>query len=206
MRPFSLTMQSQALDVPRLGLGLLALASLMALMWTGWALALRAPAMPPVGQCVDPAVRSGHDLAGATEDTDPRCPSDPLPHPPTLREGRAVFVDADDARVTLEIAERPWERARGLMYRTRMPKDRGMVFVSSQRREQSFWTHNTCIPLDLLFIDEDGTIVSIVEDTPTMGDGPIRSTCPSRYVIEVNAGFCRRHRIAPGQRVRLEGL
>jgi uncharacterized membrane protein (UPF0127 family) len=63
--------------------------------------------------------------------------------------------------------------------------------------------HNTCIPLDLLFIDEDGLIVGIVESAPTLNDDSRGVGCPSRFVLEVNAGWSRRHGVRPGQRVRL---
>jgi len=57
----------------------------------------------------------------------------------------------------------------------------------------------------VLFVDEDGTIVGIVEHARPLDDAPIFTACPARHVIEVNAGFCRRHGIRPGQKVRLPG-
>jgi hypothetical protein len=66
--------------------------------------------------------------------------------------------------------------------------------------------HNTCIPLDMLFIDDDGLIVGIEENTPTMSDDTFSVGCSSKYVLELNAGWCRRHGVVAGQKVRFDGL
>lgn len=139
---------------------------------------------------------------------DPKCPADPEV-PPNLRTGKVVFPGAKDkpAIVAVEIAERPRDRARGLMFRTNMPEDRGMIFVFNEAPEvHQFWMRNTCIPLDMLFVDRDGVIVGIEENVPTMNDSTYAVPCPSSYVIEVNAGYCRRHGIVAGQKIQLEGI
>jgi uncharacterized membrane protein (UPF0127 family) len=87
------------------------------------------------------------------------------------------------------------------MYRKRMPEDRGMLFDLAVRQDHQFWMHNTCIPLDLLYVDDDGFIVGIVEEAPTLNDESRGVGCPSRYVLEVNAGWCRRHHVKAGQRM-----
>jgi uncharacterized membrane protein (UPF0127 family) len=89
------------------------------------------------------------------------------------------------------------------MYRKSLPEDKGMLFDLHTRTDQTFWMHNTCIPLDLLFIDEDGLIVGIVENAPTLNDIPRSVGCPSRYVLEVNAGWSRRNGVKAGQPTRL---
>ena len=140
------------------------------------------------------------------EGADPACPPDALAKPPVLREGKVVFTGAKDETVTVEIAQQDAERARGLMYRKHMAEDRGMIFAFDHREPHPFWMHNTCIPLDMLFVDDDGTIVGIEENAPTMNDSTFSVPCPSRYVIEVNAGYCRRHGVRAGQKVKLEGI
>ena len=58
----------------------------------------------------------------------------------------------------------------------------------------------------MFFIDGDGTIVGVEENVPTMNDNTYSAGCPSRYVLELNAGFARRHGLRAGQKVRLEGI
>ncbi len=91
------------------------------------------------------------------------------------------------------------------MYRTEMPEDVGMLFSWDDQSQRSFWMKNTCLPLDMMFIDADGVIVSILEQVPTLNTQPRRSGCPARHVLEVNAGWTRRHGVRPGQRVKLGG-
>jgi hypothetical protein len=136
---------------------------------------------------------------------DPACPPDPET-PPKLRTGKVIFPDAKNHSVTVEIAERDDDRQRGLMFRKSMHEEHGMIFRFEERENHTFWMHNTCIPLDMLFIDDDGTIVGIEENCPTMNDSTFQVGCPSRYVLEVNAGWSRRHGVAAGQRVKLEGI
>ncbi|MBI4703300.1 MAG: DUF192 domain-containing protein [Deltaproteobacteria bacterium] len=135
---------------------------------------------------------------------DPACPSDPG-DAPTLRRAAVVFPEAG-ARVAVEVAERDADRMRGLMYRRRLPEDEGMLFVFERRMDHSFWMHNTCLPLDMLFIDGDGLVVGIEENVPTMNDSTYAAGCPSVFVLEVGAGWCRAHGVAAGQRARFEGL
>jgi uncharacterized membrane protein (UPF0127 family) len=78
-----------------------------------------------------------------------------------------------------------------------------MLFSLTPREEHPFWMHNTCIPLDLLYIDEDGFIVGIIESAPTLNDAPRTVGCPSRYVLEVNAGWSRRHGVKAGQHMTI---
>lgn len=138
---------------------------------------------------------------------DPACPVDPET-PPNLRSGKIVFLESKDkpAEIQVEVAERNRERARGLMFRKQMPEDKGMIFLFHEPEVHQFWMHNTCIPLDMLFVDKDGVIVGIEENVPTMNDSTYSVPCPSSYVIEVNAGYCRRHGIVAGQRIRLDGV
>ena len=92
------------------------------------------------------------------------------------------------------------------MYRTKMGEDRGMIFTFGEKDDHTFWMHNTCISLDMLFIDDDGLIVGIEESTPTMSDDTFSVGCPSKYVLELNAGWTRAHGVTAGQKVKLEGI
>ncbi|MEY2933060.1 MAG: hypothetical protein RL033_3809 [Pseudomonadota bacterium] len=132
------------------------------------------------------------------------CPADP-DGPLQLPVGQVHFADAPSApRVTVELAVTDPARARGLMYRTQMDGDHGMLFSWDDETRRSFWMRNTCIPLDMLFIAADGTVVGILEQVPTLNTLPREVPCAASHVLELNAGWVRAHGIAPGQRVDLE--
>lgn len=130
----------------------------------------------------------------------PGCPADPEKRG-KLGRTAVVAVEGASAKVTAEIARTEDDVTRGLMYRTQMGEDEGMLFRLDSRRQHAFWMHNTCIPLDMLFVDDDGTIVGVVENVPTLNDVERKVRCPSLYVLEVNAGWVRRHDVRPGQRL-----
>lgn len=106
-----------------------------------------------------------------------------------------------DRAFSVEIAARPDERSRGLMYRETMPADRGMLFVFEQTRPVGFWMQNTSLPLDLLFISERGRIRAILPGRPFSTD-LISADEPVRFVLELNAGIAQKTGIKVGDRVR----
>jgi uncharacterized membrane protein (UPF0127 family) len=132
------------------------------------------------------------------------CPADPdeagVSKVPVVHVG---FADVSGVSVDAELVRSEHDTMRGLMYRRSMAADHGMLFDLRVRDEHKFWMHNTCIPLDLLYIDEDGLIVGIAENAPTLSDDTIGVGCPSRYVLEVNAGWSRQRGVKAGQRVLL---
>ena len=88
------------------------------------------------------------------------------------------------------------------MLRKSMPENRGMIFVfGEERRNHEFWMHNTCIPLDMMFIDKDGFITGIEENVPTLNEHSYTAGCNAQYVLETNAGWTRKHGIKAGQKV-----
>jgi uncharacterized membrane protein (UPF0127 family) len=119
-------------------------------------------------------------------------------------------------RVSLEVADTEALRQRGLMYRRSLSPTEGMIFVFDEKGFYPFWMKNTLIPLDLFWLDERGTIVSIQHAIPPCGNTseqdddcptfPPRTGTSALYVIEVVAGFAKRHGIREGQRVALTGL
>jgi MYXO-CTERM domain-containing protein len=136
---------------------------------------------------------------------DPRCPADP-DQAPKLRRA-TVRVAGLDATVEVEIAERDEHRQRGLMYRTKLAENAGMLFLFEDERDLAFWMRNTCLPLDMLFIAKDGVIVGIEENVPTLNDDNYRpGECQARYVLEVNAGWSRRHGVKAGHKVIFSGI
>lgn len=141
--------------------------------------------------------------AGPTPD--PACPEDPET-PPKLATGHVIFTEAGQKDITVEITDNDETRQRGLMYRKSLDEDKGMIFSFAVKDDHTFWMKNTCLPLDMMFIDDDGVIVGIEENVPTMNEHTYSVGCRSKYVLEVNAGFSRRHGVVAGQHVRLQGI
>ena len=133
------------------------------------------------------------------------CPADP-DGPGELARGYVVFNDAPGSpRLNVELARTEPEKERGLMYRTKLPDAQGMLFSwGGQEQPRTFWMHNTCIPLDMMFIARDGTITGILEQVPTLNDEARGVPCPAAYVLEVNAGWSRAHGVKSGTMVHVE--
>jgi uncharacterized membrane protein (UPF0127 family) len=108
--------------------------------------------------------------------------------------------------VAVELAVTPAERSRGLMYRKHLGESDGMLFLFEREQPQSFWMHNTYIPLDMIFIREDLTVLGVVENAEPETDSSRNVPGSSRYVLEVNAGFARKHGIRADVPVRFEGV
>jgi hypothetical protein len=126
------------------------------------------------------------------------CPQDPDKGGPKLK---TFTMTVEGKKLEVELARSGNESLRGLMYRTSMPEEHGMLFRMGERAEHSFWMRNTCIPLDMMFIEDDGFIVGIVENVPVLNEKPRGVACQSSGVLEVNAGWSRRHGVKPGQKV-----
>lgn len=105
-------------------------------------------------------------------------------------------------RFEVEIATTSTQRGRGLMFREHMAADAGMLFVYAAEQPIRMWMRNTLIPLDMLFVAEDGRIVTIAENTEPLSEAVIASSEPALGVIELNGGTARRLGIRPGDRVR----
>ena len=119
----------------------------------------------------------------------------------------AVIQGAGGAvEVALEVAATPAQQERGLMYRSSLAEGRGMLFVFDQDGNHTFWMRNTLIPLDMLFIARDGTVVGIHANATPLSTANISVGKPSRYVLEVPGGWAARHGIAAGARVEFRGL
>lgn len=106
------------------------------------------------------------------------------------------------AKIDIEIAEKTEKRAFGLMFRESMEADHGMLFIFEKPDIQSFWMKNTKIPLDMLFVDETGAIVRIVENTVPLTEDQVHCETPALYVVEVNAGFSAKHGIRIGDYIQ----
>ncbi|KZB64588.1 hypothetical protein AUP42_01440 [Thalassospira lucentensis] len=104
----------------------------------------------------------------------------------------------------VEMAVTPDERSRGLMFRTEMADDAGMLFDFGRASDISMWMKNTFISLDMLFIDKNGVIVGIEKRTVPKSETIIPGPKPVRFVLELNGGSADRLGFEVGEKV--EGL
>jgi len=108
--------------------------------------------------------------------------------------------------VQVELARTPAEQEQGLMFREALAEDAGMLFVFPGSERHTFWMKNTLIPLDMIFVDEGGRVVGLVERAEPRTLTAREVEAPSRYVLEVNGGWAARHGVRPGDRIRFEGV
>lgn len=111
-----------------------------------------------------------------------------------------IATDGDPARFTVEVAATPKHRQVGLMFRESMPRGHGMLFVFDSTRQVSMWMSNTYIPLDMVFIGENGRIGAIRRAEPRSLD-LIAPQMATRFVLELNAGTAEAAGIEVGARV-----
>ena len=101
----------------------------------------------------------------------------------------------------VEVARSPQEQARGLMFRTEMGSDEGMLFPYAQPQILSFWMKNTVLSLDLVFIGPDRRVVNVAANAVPYSEAPILSDAPAIATLELNAGRARELGIVAGARV-----
>ncbi|WP_299780389.1 DUF192 domain-containing protein [uncultured Formosa sp.] len=89
----------------------------------------------------------------------------------------------------IEIADNEYDRETGLMYRSSMKNDNGMLFVFPNEEPRAFYMKNTQIALDLIYLGENKTIVSISKNAKPMDETSLLSYKPAMYVLEINAGL-----------------
>ena len=117
-------------------------------------------------------------------------------------EPLTVVTASGEHRFMVEIADNDAARQRGLMEREPLPDDRGMLFQFPDVAERGFWMRNTPSPLDIIYIDPHGRIVSIAKNTTPMSDEIIPSNGPASGVLELRAGRADEIGARPGDRVR----
>jgi len=102
--------------------------------------------------------------------------------------------------ITAELANTPYSRMVGMMYRESTPPNHGMLFVFEDKQQHCFWMRNTPLPLSIAFIDDDGTIVNIADMAPKSDD----SHCPARpirYALEMEKGWFQKKGVKAGARI-----
>jgi uncharacterized membrane protein (UPF0127 family) len=113
----------------------------------------------------------------------------------------AVLRGGDSlASFAIEIAENDSTRQRGMMERTSMPEDSGMLFIFPQEAPQAFWMANTPLSLDIIYADADTVVVSMAKYAVPYSSESLPSAAPAQFVLELEAGMADRYGIVEGDR------
>ncbi len=126
--------------------------------------------------------------------------NDDTGEPKVCFDGECFFV---------EIVDDYAEREKGLMYRTELAEDTGMFFIFDKEGYYPFWMKNTLIPLDIIWINRDGKVVSMGENSlPCKADpcAVISPTGNASYVLEINGGLSSKKGIVAGSQAEFRGI
>lgn len=125
---------------------------------------------------------------------------------PRLQTGLLTITNKKGEKVnmTVEIADTDASRQLGLMHRSQMDPDAGMLFSWTEDIDGGFWMYNTILPLSIAFISSDGTILN-VEDMQPLDTNTTHAAGAYRHALETNQGFFRAHDITAGDKVTLPG-
>ena len=124
------------------------------------------------------------------------------------KEGTLQLFKKDTLLVELdiEIAETDYETQTGLMYRSAMKENQGMLFIFQEERMHSFYMKNTEIPLDILYLGSDFKVRSIHENAVPFDETGLSSKVPVQYVLEINAGLTQKWNIAQNDSIAFSRL
>jgi len=127
----------------------------------------------------------------------------PLEELDAFPRGELTIADGKHGKHVFRVwlADTPSRQAQGLMFVRSLPSLRGMLFVYPQPMTIGMWMKNTYIPLDMVFIDEHGRVLQVVEQTTPHSLTTIESKAPALAVLEIGGGEARKLGIRPGQRV-----
>lgn len=112
-----------------------------------------------------------------------------------------ISLGGSTYRFTVEIADDPAERSRGLMFRERLDPSAGMLFIYPDERPRTFWMKNTPLPLDIIFIAADGHVVHVAADAMPYDETIIESIAPAKAALEIQGGLAAQLGIGPGAMV-----
>lgn len=116
-----------------------------------------------------------------------------------VMQTRQHTVYYGEHRLYVELATDPQSREQGLMYRTEMASDAGMLFIFETPSVLSFWMKNTYIPLDIIFLDANLRVVAVHENTtPNQINETYASFVPAKYALETNAGWVQNSGLTEG--------
>lgn len=122
------------------------------------------------------------------------------------KEGTLSFFKAvSDSLITtfdIEIADNDYEIQTGLMHRHNMLDNRAMLFIFENIQPRSFYMKNTHIPLDIIYLNKDGIIVSLQENAKPLDETSLPSSLPAKYVLEINAGLVDVFNLSVGDKMK----
>ncbi|WP_412063266.1 DUF192 domain-containing protein [Rubrivirga sp. IMCC45206] len=142
--------------------------------------------------------------AGCADASDPAPPpADPNASIPFEIDGTLSFVRGADTlkTIAIEIADTDSTRGRGLMQRTEIPDDTGMLFIFPRAEPQAFYMANTPRSLDIQFYGADSTLINVAYGTTPFSYDNVLSEGPAQFIVEVEAGVTRRLGLVQGDRI-----
>ena len=117
-------------------------------------------------------------------------------------ESLVIVTSTGSHPFSVEVMRTDEERAKGLMFRRFMPKDRGMLFDFKREDNVAMWMKNTYLPLDMVFISKAGIVVNVAQNTEPLSERIIPSGAPTYAVLEVNAGTAKAIGLKAGDRIQ----
>ncbi|WP_340075040.1 DUF192 domain-containing protein [Leptobacterium sp. I13] len=120
------------------------------------------------------------------------------------KEGTLQLLKPDQPvykTIDIEIADNDYETETGLMYRTSMEENHGMLFIFKEEAPRYFYMKNTEIPLDIIYINSELKIVSFVENATPFDEASLPSNFPAKYVLELNAGLVKQWNVQVGDSI-----
>ena len=143
--------------------------------------------------------------AGCEKDKPAMPPSTPIPAPsanPVASQSqprlKTLKLYLGAAELTVEIADENLERQAGMMHRTTMPKNEGMLFVFPYPHQTGFWMKNTTVPLSIAYIDRASRVIEIYDLHPGDEEAVESRSARVQYALEVNQGWFAKNGIQPG--------
>ncbi len=122
--------------------------------------------------------------------------------PAEPRMSEQIILRIGALTIAADLADSPELRTKGLSGRDTLEEGSGMWFVFPKDGYWQFWMKDTLIPLDILWVEEDGTIVTIAHNVlPETFPDTFTSTKPARYVLEVPGGYANKYQIREGSRI-----
>lgn len=145
-----------------------------------------------------PVADAAQEQQAAVPAEDPRIPTQAQPKLKTIK----LWVGSQE--LLAELAVTPQQNHAGLMFRTNLAEQEGMLFVSGGPQKQGFWMKNTSLPLSIAFIDPNGSILEIYDMKPFDTNTVASVSSDVQYILETKQGWFQRHNIGPGTGIGTE--